>query len=81
MALGVPVVAVRAGAVPEVTGSCAALAEDGSADSLAAALRALLENPALAASLRQNGPAQASLFSWKDYAAQVLDIYSRAAAK
>ena len=81
MAVGVPVVAVRAGAVPEVTGECAVLAEDGSPDSLAGALEFLLENPSLAASLRLNGPAQADCFSWAGHAAQVLDIYSGVAAK
>ena len=81
MALGVPVVAVRAGAVPEVTGECAVLAEDGSAESLAGALQALLEDSDLAAALRQNGPARASRFSWAGHAAQVLDVYSRVAAK
>ncbi len=81
MALGVPVVAVRAGAVPEVTGGCAVLAEDGTPDHLAKAMAALLDDPNLAASLRQNGPAQASHFSWEDHAARVLDIYQSVAAK
>lgn len=80
MALGVPVVAVRAGAVPEVTGDCAVLAPDGSAESLAAALTTLLEDASLAASLSRRGPVQVKRFSWDDHAAQVLQIYARAAA-
>ena len=80
MALGVPVVAVRAGAVPEVTGDCAVLASDGTPERLAAALRSLLEDPALAASLSSRGPAQAARFSWEDHAAHVLQVYSRVAA-
>ena len=80
MALGVPVVAVRAGAVPEVTGGCAVLAPDGTPDSLAAALRSLLEDSSLAASLSRCGPAQADRFSWEDHAAHVLHLYGSIAA-
>jgi len=80
MALGVPVVAVRAGAVPEVTGDCAVLAPDGTPESLAAALRSLLEDSSLAASLSRRGPEQADHFSWEDHAAHVLQIYGSVAA-
>lgn len=79
MALEVPVVAVRAGAVPEVVGDCAVLAEDGTPDSLAAAIEALLRDSALEASLRRRGPERASRFSWEAHAAQVLDVYREAA--
>ena len=75
MALGVPVIAVRAGAVPEVVGSCAMLAADGTAESLADAIGALLNDSALMACLQKCGPAQARKFSWEAHAAQVLDIY------
>ncbi len=75
MALGVPVVGVRAGAVPEVTAGCAVLADDGSSDSIAHALRTLLEDDALAEHLRQSGPANALRFSWPEHARRVLDIY------
>ena len=81
MALGVPVVAVRAGAVPEVVGDCAVLAEAGDADSLAGAMRSLLGDAGLAASLRRCGPARALCFSWEAHAAQVLDIYRKAAGE
>lgn len=79
MALGVPVVAVRAGAVPEVKGDCAVLASDGSAESLADAMQSLLDNPALAASLRQRGPGQANRFSWEEHAQSVLHVYRETA--
>lgn len=77
LALGVPVVAVRAGAVPEVTGECAVLAADGTADSLTAALLTLLENPGLAASLSRRGPEQATRFSWEDHAQCVMEVYRK----
>jgi len=80
MALGVPVVAVRAGAVPEVVGDCAVLAETGDSDALAAAVRSLLDDADLAASLSRRGPARAGLFSWTAHARQVLDIYGRVSA-
>jgi len=79
MALGVPVVAVRAGAVPEVVGDCAVLAESGAADSLAAAIQTLLGDSALAADLSRRGPVRAGGFSWEAHASQVLDIYREAA--
>lgn len=79
MALGVPVVAVRAGAVPEVVGDCAVLAEGGTPDGLADAILALLGDPALADSLRRRGPERARLFSWEAHAARVLDVYREAA--
>ena len=75
MALGVPVVAVRQGAIPEVTGDCAVLAEDGTPESLSGAIRSLLDDSALAQSLRERGPARAALFSWDAHAHQVLSIY------
>jgi glycosyltransferase involved in cell wall biosynthesis len=75
MALGVPVVAVRAGAVPEVVGDCAVLADSGAADSLASAMECLLGDPARADSLRRSGPGRAGRFSWEAHAARVLDIY------
>jgi len=75
MALGVPVVGVQAGAIPEVTAGCAVLAESGSPDAIAQALCALLDNDLLAASLRRCGPARAAHFSWPAHARCVLDIY------
>ena len=75
MALGVPVVGVQAGAIPEVTAGCAVLADDGTPDALAHALRTLLGDDALAERLRQCGPARAAHFSWPEHARRVLDIY------
>ncbi len=75
MALGVPVVAVRAGAVPEVVGDCALLADEGSFECLAATLRSLLEAPHLQKHLALCGPTRAHLFSWDAHAQQILDLY------
>lgn len=80
MATGVPVIAVRAGAVPEVTGDCAVLAPDGGADSLAQAIQSLLDDSALADALRRCGPERAQRFSWTEYARRALSLYEEAAA-
>jgi len=75
MALGVPVVAVRAGAIPEIVGDAGLLAEDGSADALAAAMQRLLNNDRLAQQLSAAGLQRAQDFSWHAHARTVLDIY------
>lgn len=80
MALGVPVVAVRAGAVPEVVGSAALLAEDGTVESIAVALRRLLGDPDLARRLAAAGPARVQAFSWADHADRVLALYRQVLA-
>jgi glycosyltransferase involved in cell wall biosynthesis len=51
---GVPIVATRVGGTPELTGENAALlVPSGDPDRLAAAIRAVLTDPALATRLRQ----------------------------
>ena len=80
LAVGVPVVTVRAGAIPEVVGEGVVFAPDGSAESLAEAMRMLLDDSERAKTLGENGPARAALFQWNDHARRVLDVYRRAAA-
>jgi alpha-1,3-rhamnosyl/mannosyltransferase len=79
MALGVPVVAVKAGAIPEVVADAGVLADDGSVESLRAAVRALLEQPALVEQLKTAGPRRAAGFSWQRHAELMLALYARAA--
>ncbi len=66
-----PVIAARAGAVPEVCGRAALWFEPGDAAGLAAALARLLQEPGLAAELRETGRARAARFTW-DAAARAL---------
>ena len=80
MALGVPVVAVRAGAIPEVVGSAAVLAPDGAPDSLAQAMQVVLKNGDLAQRLRTLGLEQVQKFSWQQHAASVLNLYQQVLA-
>ena len=63
MALGVPVVATSAGAVPEVVGSAAVLVEPGDADALAAALDGVIADRDRRDDLVRAGRARAGEFS------------------
>lgn len=81
LAVGVPVITVQAGAIPEVVGEGAIFAPDGSAESLAEAMRSLLDDSERAKALAKNGPARAALFQWDEHARRVLDVYRKAVAK
>jgi len=71
MTCGCPVIAARAGAVPEVCGRAAIWFEPGDSAGLAAALARLLQEPGLAAGLRMAGRERAARFTW-DGAARAL---------
>jgi len=76
MALGIPTIGTKvAGAVPEVMADAGVLAEDGSPEALAAAIRGLLLDQELAEKLKDLGPKRALQFSWTEHAKQVLMIY------
>jgi glycosyltransferase involved in cell wall biosynthesis len=79
MASGTPVLAARRGALPEVTGDAALLAEPEPA-ALAEALGTLLADAALRARLREAGLARAVRFSWERTAAETLAVYRAAVA-
>jgi glycosyltransferase involved in cell wall biosynthesis len=65
MACGCPVVAARAGALAEVCGDAALLADPLDQAGIAAAVARVLDDPALAARLRQAGRARAAGFTWQ----------------
>jgi len=65
MAAGVPVVATRAGSLPEVLGDGAFMVDVGDHDGLAEALDQVLDDPALRQRLVAAGAAQAASFSWE----------------
>ncbi|MFS6826523.1 glycosyltransferase family 4 protein [Cyanobium sp. ATX-6F1] len=71
MACGAPVIAARAGALAEVVGEAALLVEPRSVPAIAAAMGALIREPALAARLAEAGFARAAHFRWSDTARQV----------
>ena len=65
LASGTPLVASRAGALPEVVGDAAVLVEPGDPEELAAALRALLDDGAQRAELAARGLARVrERFAW-----------------
>ncbi|KUI31463.1 glycosyltransferase family 4 protein [Mycobacterium sp. GA-2829] len=84
MASGTPIVASRAGALPEVVGEndeCARLVAPGDVDELTAALGELLDSPATRHRLGAAGRRRAlDVFSWESVAAQTVSVYKKAMA-
>jgi glycosyltransferase involved in cell wall biosynthesis len=77
---GVPFVASRVGGIPEVVrdGESALLVPPGDPAALAAALRRVLVDPALAARLGAAGRERARDFAWPALADRVLEVYRAA---
>jgi glycosyltransferase involved in cell wall biosynthesis len=65
MAAGVPVVATRAGSLPEVWGDGASMVDVGDNDGLVEALDHVLEDPGLRQRLMAAGTDRAASFSWE----------------
>ncbi|MDA8044863.1 MAG: glycosyltransferase family 1 protein [Actinomycetota bacterium] len=80
MALGVPVVATRAGAVPEVVGPAAELVAPGRPEELAGALGAVLSEPGRRHALVEAGRARVARFDGASTAAGLIATYRDAAA-
>lgn len=69
MACGAPVVASNTTSIPEVVGDAALLEAPQDVESLAAAVRRVLDEPELATTLRAKGLARAATFTWERTAA------------
>lgn len=82
MASGTPIVASRAGALPEVLGSdgvCAELVTPGDVGELTRALAGLLDSPDARRRLGEAGRRRAiEVFSWESVAAQTVAVYQQA---
>jgi glycosyltransferase involved in cell wall biosynthesis len=78
MACGAPVLTTHRASLPEVGGDAVAYTEPD-ADSIAVALRALLDDPERRAALSQAGHARALDFTWAASAAAHVASYKRAA--
>ncbi len=78
MASGTPLIASRAGALPEVTGDAALLVPPGDAEELSAALGALLDDEAARARLAAAGLARVrERFAWPAVAAATESLYQK----
>jgi glycosyltransferase involved in cell wall biosynthesis len=78
MGRGVPVACSNTSSLPEVAGDAALLFDPRSPAQIAAAIRRLLEDRALAARLREAGLARAAQFSWERTARLTIESYERA---
>lgn len=79
MAWGVPVVAARSSALPEVAGDAAWLVDPERTDELATALCSLARDPALRDRYVRLGRARASSFRWEDAVAKTWSVYQELA--
>ena len=78
MASGTPLIASRAGALPEVTGEAALLVPPGDSEELCAALRGLLDDPAARAQLAARGLERVGMrFAWPAVAAATETLYRK----
>jgi alpha-1,3-rhamnosyl/mannosyltransferase len=76
-AVGTPVVASRASAMPEVAGEGALYFDPHDADDLARQILAVVEDEALRERLIAQGRRNAERFSWRESAGRVLAVYER----
>jgi glycosyltransferase involved in cell wall biosynthesis len=75
MAAGIPVVASRAGALPEVLGDAAILVDPDDAGGLAGALEQVSADETLRADLARRGRAWVTRYTWERAGDQFLDLY------
>ena len=78
MACGVPVIAANCTSLPEVLAGAGMLVDAGDAPALAAAIDAVLFDPALAARLRERGLRVAEPLTWERAARRTRDVYRMA---
>lgn len=77
MACGTPVVASNRGAIPEIVGDAAILADAEDEGGLATAIAEVLGNPVRRRRLVDAGFARAAEFEWSRAAQQMLELYRR----
>ena len=76
MACGTPVVTSNTSSMPEIAGTDAILCDPTSTTDIAAQLLRLEHDTAFYEQQRQNGLRRAQLFSWRQTARQLLDLYT-----
>jgi glycosyltransferase involved in cell wall biosynthesis len=77
MACGTPVVAARAGSIPEVVGDAGVLVDPDDVRGFAAAIERVMISSHAAEAYRVMGLARAARFTWERTAALTLEIYGR----
>ena len=75
MACGVPVVCSDAASLPEAAGKAAVMVDATQPEALRAGLQQVLDDAALAASLRSRGLERARAMSWDRAAAELRQLY------
>lgn len=82
LAVGIPVVCTRVGALPEIVGSAGIIVEPRDPGRLATALRAVWEDGAVARQIRRRARERAAgpQRTWRDVAAETRAVYARALA-
>jgi glycosyltransferase involved in cell wall biosynthesis len=78
MACGTPVIASRAGSIPEAAGDGALLVEPSDVRALAAAIQTVLDDPGEREGLRRRGFAQVVRFGWERTALEMLEVLREA---
>ena len=76
-AAGLPIVATRAGSIPEVAGDGAEFVEPADAEALAAGLARVIADETLRAQLIAAGHTNRARFSWDDTASTMSALYRR----
>ena len=77
MACGTPVIAARAGALPEITGGAGLMVDPYDVQSVGEAIYALLNNHQLQSILREKGLKRCRFFSWQRAARETFNLYQR----
>lgn len=75
MACGTPVITANCSAMPEVAGDAALLVDPYSVESIAAAMREVLDNPRLVLTLRAAGLDRAKQFRWSLSAQKLYELF------
>lgn len=75
MSVGTPVVATRAGSLPEVLGDGALLVPVGDQQALAGAIHSVLTDPELVEDLTRRGAARVSQYSWEATTDALVELY------